>query len=83
MQVFVAVQVVNANAVLDCNRNADARAHGMDQFGYQLGFGHQTGTELAGLHPVRRTTHIDVDFRVAVILSHYSGLGHLERVAAA
>ena len=45
----------------------DLRLHGGDAVGDHLGLGHQTGAELARLHPVRRAADIEVDLVIAEI----------------
>ena len=64
------------------HRYVDHLGHRLDAFADEAGLTHQAGAELAGLHPVRRATHVEIDLVIAGLCSHYGGLGQFHRIAA-
>ena len=67
MQIGVGVLLVDADAAFHRNRNIDRRAHRRDAIGDQRRFAHQARAETPRLHAIRRTSHVEINFVVAVI----------------
>ena len=79
----VALNFVNANAVLDGDRNAHHIHHGFHTIGHQLRLGHQAGTKSAALHALAGAAAVQVDFVVAPLLAQPGGLGQISWLTAA
>ena len=74
---------VDADAVLDGDRNGDSILHGADAGGDEMWLGHQAGAKGAALHPFRRTATVQIDLVVARPLAHACGTSQLVGFAAA
>ena len=77
------ILVVDADPALDGDRNAHRVLHGIDALGDQRRLRHQAGAETAVLHPVRRTTDIEIDLVVAELLADLRRGGEIARIRAA
>jgi hypothetical protein len=77
------VLVVHADAAFDGDGNRNRCAHGRDAFGDKFRLAHQAGAEPAGLHAVRGTADIEIDFAVAEFGADPGGLGQLFRLRSA
>ena len=69
----VAVEIIDAHAVLHRDGPIAGRHHRLHALRHPLGFRHQTGTEIAGLHPRAGAAHIQIDFVVAPVRGHAGG----------
>ncbi|MOA14830.1 hypothetical protein D3C78_1349530 [compost metagenome] len=78
----VAVDIVDADAVLDGDVDVDRVAHRLHAIGHQLRLGHQAGTEGTLLHPLRRTADVEVDLVVAPLCGQPGALRQLLRLGA-
>ena len=80
----VALDAVNANAVLDGNGRVLHRiTHGFDAICHQCGGLHQASTKSATLHAVARAAAVEVDFVIAPLLAHAGALREHGGVTAA
>jgi hypothetical protein len=77
------ILVVDADPAFDGDRNAHGFLHRRHASGDQCGLGHQAGAETTLLHPVRRTTDIEVDFVVTEILADLCRRREIARIRAA
>jgi hypothetical protein len=57
-------------------------SHGSQAIGHHLRPSHETCTELAALHSVARTTHVDIDLVVAELGTPARRLRHQTGIAA-
>ncbi len=83
LQVGVFVLVIHADAAFHRYRHVDHLGHRTDAFADEFWFAHQAGAELTGLHPIRRTTHVEVDLIIAGLCTHHGSLGQLHGIATA
>ena len=67
------ILIVDADPAFDRDGNFHCALHGGDALGDQRRLRHQARAEAAALHPVGRTTDIEVDFVVAEILADPGG----------
>ena len=79
---IVVLRAVDADAVLDRDGYADGVLHRFHAVGHEAGLGHQAGAEGAPLHPLARTTAVQVDFVVAPALAEPRAGGQFGRLAA-
>ena len=79
----VALEPVDADAVLHRHRQRHRVAHRLDAVGDQRRLGHQAGAERAALHPLARAAAVEVDLVVAPALAEPRAGGELGRLAAA
>ena len=79
----VALALVNANTVLDRDRQAHRIAHGPDTVGHELGLGHQASAKGTALDALARATAIEVDLVVSPVSAKPSRLSQFGRLAAA
>ena len=77
------IEVVDAQAALDCHRYRDLCSHLCHNLRDQLRSFHQNCAEGTFLDFVRRTAVIDVNLIVAEFLAHLGSLPHSERVIPA
>ena len=77
------ILIVDAEPAFDGDGNADRALHGLDAGRDQRRLRHQAGAEAAILHPVRRTTDIEVDLVIAEILADLRSGGEIARVRTA
>lgn len=82
-QLGVAVAAVDADAVLDRDRDADRVLHGLDAIGHQTRMAHQAGADHVVLHPVAGAADVEVDLVVASLFGQAGAGGQVRRHAAA
>ena len=63
------VLIVDADPALHGDRKAHRALHGVDTLGDQRRLRHQAGAKPSVLHPIGRTTDIEIDFVIAEILA--------------
>jgi hypothetical protein len=83
LEVGFAILIVNADAALHRHRNVHRGLHGRDARRNQRRLRHKTGAEAALLHPVRRTSDIEIDFVVATRGADRGRIGQLSGIRAA
>ena len=81
--VLVAIEVVEADSVLDRDRQAAGLAHGGHAGRHPLGAPHQAHAEAALLHPAARAADVEVDLVVAPLLGQLGAGGELVGVVPA
>ena len=79
----VVLDRVEADAVLDGDRNRHRVAHRLHAVGDQRGLRHQARAEAAGLHALGGTAAVEVDLVVAPTLAELRRVCELARIAAA
>src|SRR4051794_38973421 len=72
VQRHVRILIVDADPALHSNGNSYRALHRLNAIGDQRRLRHQAGAKTAVLHPVRRTTDVEIDFVVAEILTYLS-----------
>ncbi len=80
---IVVLDLVDADPMLDGDRDIHRIAHRLDAVGHQLRLGHQAGAEGAALHALGRAAAVQVDFRIAPLLAQLRRHGEVDRLAAA
>ena len=65
----VALGAINANAVLDRDRDAHHVEHGLDAVGHQSRLSHQAGAKRAALHALAGAAAVEVDLVIAPLLT--------------
>ena len=79
----VALDAVDADPVLDGDRERDRVAHRRDAVGDERRLGHQAGAERAALDALARAAAVEVDLGVAPALAEAGARREVGRVAAA
>ncbi|MNQ60869.1 hypothetical protein D3C85_751690 [compost metagenome] len=74
------VLIINADAAFDGGGDADRALDGRHAVGHEFRLAHQTGAELARLHPIRGAADVQVDLVIAVRFADSRRLGQLRRV---
>ena len=69
--------------MLDGHRNIDRRLHMLDQISNRMRLCHKASTNLIMLDTIRRTTDVDIDLIIAMLLGKLGTLGHLANIGAA
>ena len=80
--VFVAVLIVNTNAMFDGHVDAGRVLHGFNAISNQLWVGHQASTNHVVLYAITRAANVQVDLVVTPVLSKLSALRQLVDIAA-
>ena len=78
----VALGLVNADAVLDCDRHIHHIDHGLHAIGHQLWLGHQAGAKRSTLDPFAGAAAVEVDLVIAPLLAQLGTVRQIRRVAA-
>ena len=81
--VVEAVQLVDADAVLDGHRQRHRGPHGGHRLGHHRRLGHQAGAEAPLLHPVAGAADVEVHLVEATLPGDARALGQRRRVVAA
>ena len=79
----VVLDPVDAEAVLDRDRDRHRILHRLHAVGHQLRFGHQARAERAALHALGRAAAVEVDLVVAPRSRQPRAVGQVGRLAAA
>jgi hypothetical protein len=82
VQVFKAVQIINAKSVFDRDRNACRCPHFAQAFRHKLRVRHQAGADHIVLYPIAWAAHIQVYLVITPLFGHAGALSELTRVAA-
>ncbi len=77
------ILIVDADPAFDRDRNTHRALHRIDAFSDKRRLSHQTGAKTAILHPIRRTSDIEIDFVVAEILADLRSYREIARLGAA
>ncbi|MCY1236628.1 hypothetical protein D9M72_492930 [compost metagenome] len=80
---IVVLDLVDADAMLDGDRDVHRFAHRLDAVGHQLRLCHQAGAEGPALHALGRAAAVQVDFRIAPLLAQLGRHGKVGRLATA
>ena len=70
VEVFVFILIIDADPALHSHRDINRFTQRGDTLCHQLRLSHQARAKAAGLNPVRRTAHIEIDFRVAPVFAN-------------
>ena len=81
--IFVAIQVINANAVLHGDRQCGSLAHGLDATRHQRRLRHQASAKMAVLDAVAGAANIEIHFVIAPVFSQPSTRSQMCRIIAA
>ena len=79
----ITLDLVDTDAVLDRDRDADGIHHRLDAICHQRGLGHQAGPKRATLHPLARAATVQVDLIVAPRFTQLGALRQILRLTAA
>jgi hypothetical protein len=75
--------LINANAMLDRDRDRYDIDHGFDAIGYQLWLIHEACAEGTALDAIAGAAAVQIDFVVTPLLAQFGGKGQIVGVAAA
>ena len=79
----IALDLVDADAVLDGDGHVHHIHHGLDAIGHQTGLVHQTGAKRAALHAFAGAAAVEVDLVIAPLRTQTGALRQIGRLAAA
>ncbi len=88
LQIVVVILIVDADAAFHrhgdiSSRISDRRAHRRDTIGDERRFAHQARAEASGLHAIRRTTDVEIDFVITHLRADARGSGQIDRIGTA
>ena len=81
-KIFIAVVIIHTQAAFHGHGDIHRGPHRAQAFPHQIRFQHQAGAEAAFLHPVGRTTYVEVDLVVPERLAHLGAACQCIRLAA-
>ena len=81
-QLFIAIPAIDADTVLDGNRDVAGIQHRLHAIGHQLRVAHQTGADQIVLHPITGAADVQVHLGITGLLRQPGALRQFLRIAA-